>query len=444
MRAALVALALVSAATACSNARTTSDAATDVDVATDSPTATDSSDVAIADASPLACDRATATRTAPSALLDALNTDVTALSDPSARAARDAQFIADVRARGGTPLQGSGEVVFVAEGAGPFSVGLSTHGWMPADAPMDPIAGTDLYVRHEAIADGTRAEYKLVENGTTWLEDPLAQNVVWDGINHNAVGQFNGVVHPAAGDPNVGRLVALRQVPSVADHDPRDVFVYLPAAYDQSPTCAVMPLVFVHDGNESLTRVPFQSAADMAFASGTRPAILAFVALPNQNIRIDEYTFDTPTARGDAYGHFLFDELDPLLSARFRVRAGRDCRGLAGASLGGLISMYLGYTRFDRAALVGAQSGSFFWNSQELVHTVMTGPMRDLRAYLDSGDSGASQDNLPDVTAMADALAARGYDHTRVQQAGAIHDWVYWAQRWPGMLAWILRPGRCD
>ena len=68
----------------------------------------------------------------------------------------------------------------------------------PSDWVFDNVTGTDLWVRREPIAAGTYAQYKLVQNGSNWQQDLLAQNVAWDGIDHHAPGEFNGVVHPAA------------------------------------------------------------------------------------------------------------------------------------------------------------------------------------------------------------------------------------------------------
>ncbi len=76
-------------------------------------------------------------------------------------------------------------------------------------------------------------------------------------------------------------------------------------------------------------------------------AVLTFVALSDQNVRMDEYTFGTQTALGDAYGDFLVSDLLPKVESNVRVCTSASARGISGASLGGLISTYLAFGRPD-------------------------------------------------------------------------------------------------
>ena len=71
---------------------------------------------------------------------------------------------------------------------------------------------------------------------------------------------------------------------------------------------------------------------------------------------------------------------------------------------------------------------------------------RPLRIYVDSGDAGDSRDGVADTAMLADVLRAAGYrdgvDLRYVVQPGATHNEVYWAQRLPGALGFLL--GRRD
>jgi hypothetical protein len=61
--------------------------------------------------------------------------------------------------------------------------------------------------------------------------------------------------------------------------------------------------------------------------------------------------------------------------------------------------------------------------------------------YLDSGDSGPSQDDLTQTGVLAAAWQAKpGVVVDHVTQAGARHSEVYWRQRIPGALAFGLGP----
>jgi enterochelin esterase family protein len=236
--------------------------------------------------------------------------------------------------------------------------------------------------------------------------------------------------------------VAWRSVHSQTLGDDRDVFVYLPARYDDG-SCTALPEIVFHDGNESLTRGDFAGAADGEYAANPgESAVLAFVALPNQNVRNDEYTFATPTALGDAYGTFLATELVPRVESAFRTCGAATGRGIAGASLGGLISVYLAFQHADVWTYVGAQSPSLFWDNDAMIARASQDPVVGVRFYLDNGiPSGtcASDDNCQVTQQMSDALVAKGYDVLHVTAPNAQHDWPYWRARLPQLLAFFRK-----
>lgn len=232
-----------------------------------------------------------------------------------------------------------------------------------------------------------------------------------DGIDHHDVGEMNAVLRPDHGDPSKGRLVAWRGVHGGATGDERDVFVYLPAAYDDA-SCPALPVIEFQDGNESLTRAPFHEAADAVYAMAPEAAaILVFVALHAQEERTAEYTFG-PGSEGYAYVAFLRDELRPLETARLRTCTAAADRGIAGASLGGLISTYAAFEAPDAWGYVGSQSGSFFWEDGALVARAAEGAVVDVRFYL---DHGCPDDNCDSNRDLADALTSHAYEleHSR-------------------------------
>lgn len=361
-------------------------------------------------------------------------------------------FLADVEAQGGTPLvdPDTDQVAFVIRGApfqGTFHVSGSFNGWDEHALPMNAAFGTDLYATTTTVPRGKRHEYKLVDvpdNGAgVYFEDRLARNVAWDGIDHHDVGELNGVLRPEDGDPKLGRLEAFRAVKSPLLGDSRDVFVYLPATYDDT-SCPVLPSLVVHDGNESITRAPFHLAADTYYQ--THPehaAVLAFVALSSQDKRIDEYTFATPTGRADLYGDALRDEVVPFVSQRYRTCPNSRDRGLTGASLGGLVSTYLGLRDPSTWGYIGAQSPSYWWENKAIFPIAAATPLASTRIYVDNGCSatGMDQDGCANAADFVKLLDDKGWDVTHVVQVGGEHDWSYWQERWPQMLA-RFREGR--
>lgn len=238
----------------------------------------------------------------------------------------------------------------------------------------------------------------------------------------------------------------------------RGLWVYLPPAYDENPA-ARFPVVYMHDGQNLFNPAtafggqPWyaQDALNQGADSGAiREAIV--VGVENTADRIGEYT---PTrdagrmqgGRGDLYLRMLVEEVKPLVDRTYRTLPGRADTALVGSSLGGLISAYAGVRRGDVFGLIGALSPSTWWDGRMLLReaAALRGlPARPLRIYLDSGDSGDSGDGVADTAMLADVVRDAGYrdgvDLRYVVQRGAAHNEVYWAQRLPGALAFLLGP----
>ncbi len=384
------------------------------------------------------CERSKAAFTADISLLDDVKSALASASSAEQRARIVDDFFAAVDRGGGTPLRSrSGDrVAFVARGA-PSStwwVAGSFNGWQIGRNALTRVGQSDLYAAELSVPRDAAHAYKLVD-GQTWLEDKRARNVVWDGIDRKAVGEFNAVVHPELQDAGKGRLVAWRGFRSSVLNDARDVFIYLPAAYDRAE-CPTLPSIVYHDGNESLTRSPYTVPADAEFAKDpSLAAVLVFVALPSQNVRIQQYG---PGLLADGYLRFLRDELIPALSRSFRLCTSPKDRGISGASMGGLISAYGALTMPDTFGYVGSQSGSYWWDNEMLVAKVRNDPAVPVRFYVDHGCPG---DGCDSNRRFVEALKAKGYVHKHLEEAGGQHDWAYWQKRMPEVFRYF-REGR--
>jgi predicted alpha/beta superfamily hydrolase len=177
------------------------------------------------------------------------------------------------------------------------------------------------------------------------------------------------------------------------------------------------------------------------------------IGIENTPDRIAEYT---PVAdpqnggggNGDAYLAMIVTELKPRVDSMLRTLPDRAHTAILGSSLGGLISAYAGVKQSDTFGLIGAMSPSTFWDNGYIVGAVTNAPKqpRPLRVYLDSGDSGTSNDDVGDTNKLAAAYLATGYvegmDFHHVVAPGDQHNEVYWARRLPGALAFLLTPRR--
>lgn len=386
------------------------------------------------------CSRKAQAKTAPIALWDTFQKDAATLNG-AALTARVDKLVADVAAQGGAPLEdpAGDRVVFLARGTSPSGSFQAIGGFVDWDSSkavtLAQIGGSDLYAGEAKVARGKSYEYKLLvqANDNGYREDPLARNVQWDGINRGfgKKGEFNGIVHPQDIAKEKGRLVSLGKVHSTNLDNDRDVWVYYPPRYDDGK-CEKLPSIVFHDGTESLTRGAFAAAAETLYTQKPElSAVLAFVGLPTQEVRMQEYTFGTADAKGVQYVDFLAAELLPKLSKENRLCSKAGAKGISGASLGGLISTFAAFEEPTTWGWVGAQSSSYFWNGDEMLTRVESAAKIDVRFYLDSGCPG---DNCVVTDEMDAIMTTKGYDHVRIKDDGAQHDWSFWNERLPGML----------
>lgn len=327
------------------------------------------------------------------------------------------------------PLSNTALILYRGD-ASNLTVSGSFDGWpSPGTRTFRNIANTDLHVASIPVLQGERHQYKLTRNlgsRIEWTNDPKNRWVVWDGFDVGGPGQFNNEVF------GINHIFSTSVVYRFFVRD-RDVFLQLPLAHFDGAT--TMGVLYVHDGNEMLTRAGMQPVVDQTISAGrAAPTAIAYIALPDQNIRYDEYTYGAPTANGDNYIAMIADEIAPEIEAYLRLGAMPELRGLAGASLGGLISFYGAWTRNDKFRLIGGQSSSLFWNNEDMIDRFENQPLIQARIYL---DSGSPQDNSGVTQAMADVLETRGYDYLHIEEMGGQHEWPFWAGRFDELLEFL-------
>ncbi len=240
----------------------------------------------------------------------------------------------------------------------------------------------------------------------------------------------------------------------------RGIWIYLPPTYLEN-TRAFMPVVYMHDGQNLFDPAYAFGGntwqADQAMDTGANDGSIAeaiLIGIENTADRMSEYTpvpdpTQTPSGGdGEKYLQMIVQELKPKIDHDLRTVPDRAHTFMIGSSLGGLISAYAGVAHADVFGNVGAMSPSTWWDNDWLVGDVGTTPAspRPLRVYVDSGDSGPSNDDVTDTASLAAEYQSIGYlkgatlDY--VVQAGGQHNEIYWAQRLPGALAFLLGPGR--
>ncbi|GAB4518778.1 MAG: hypothetical protein Tsb0013_22850 [Phycisphaerales bacterium] len=225
--------------------------------------------------------------------------------------------------------------------------------------------------------------------------------------------------------------------------------VYLPRGYDEHPQ-RTYPLVFFHDGQNVFESGAFGSwNADEAIDETTNAGLVreaVYVAVDHT----DRFRDFIPGLGADNYVALLRDELMPLIASQYRVRTDAANVGAIGSSLGGVISMEMGWNHPETFGLVGALSGAWQVTTATLNQQLQTQPARDVRLYMDSGDAGTSNDNYWLTYGLRDSLAggatpryALGGSLAHVVGYGDVHNEAAWDRRLPGVLGYLL-PSRED
>jgi len=241
----------------------------------------------------------------------------------------------------------------------------------------------------------------------------------------------------------------------------REIRVWLPPGYDEGE--GRYPVIYFHDGqNVFRPGGPFgcwfaeDAAAEEMKAGRMREAII--VAVPNNEAdagraRMTEYQPPTDInprdpQRGngicDRYAEFLLGKVKPAIDAKYRTFPDRENTAVAGASMGGLVSLWLGLNR-DAFGAVGVFSPAF-WTSPNFTKSVMEGSKKDsLRIYMDMGTEekgNLSGDYWLDALAVRDALLKQGYlkgeDFLWNPGEGDEHNEKAWAKRLPVALRFLL------
>ena len=251
-----------------------------------------------------------------------------------------------------------------------------------------------------------------------------------------------------------GRYIRIRDWRSRFLPSPRDLFIYLPRAYFAQPERR-FPVLLLHDGQNlmdgSLSYVKgatwhVGSTADAEIAAGrVEPTVLVGVA--NAGVqRIAEYT-PTPDRRlgggkGPLYARLLVDELLPMLRDEFRILPNAEAVGMAGSSLGGLISLAIGLRYTDSFSRIGVLSPSIWWDNRTILQDVraLHGPL-PLHIWLDIG-TGEGLRHVRDTDLLAKLLLAHGWREGRDLMyrrfPGAMHNESAWAARFAQVLRFLF------
>jgi predicted alpha/beta superfamily hydrolase len=231
-----------------------------------------------------------------------------------------------------------------------------------------------------------------------------------------------------------GAIVFEGEIPSAILGKPRRIHIYLPPSYQSSPKKRY-PVLYVHDGQNAFSTAgpgaafgwgpwDLDKTAGRLVAENKMDEII-MVAIDCSNERYKEYRGPADWTKGgdsslyERYERFLIEELKPKIDREYRTKKTAKDTGTLGSSMGGVVSLALGWQHPETFGKIASLSGAFQIESRAALKLLRNyrGKKKPIRIYLDSGrtDYSGGDDGLSDTQAVTDELRRIGYKKDLLQ-----------------------------
>ena len=257
--------------------------------------------------------------------------------------------------------------------------------------------------------------------------------------------------YPSEGEGHtvVGTVKVLEKLHSPQLDNEREILVYLPPSYARNERR--YPVLYMHDGQnlfDKATSFGEEWEVDQTLEQASAEGLEAIVVgIPNiGEERLNEYSpwrdrRHRQGGRGEAYVSFIADTLKPIIDRDFRTLPQRGSTGIAGSSMGGLISLFAYFERRDVFGFAGVMSPALWFAGRAIFPYVKQKPFVPGRIYLDVG-TAEGHDTLNDARRMKALLEEKGYRTGRdlmfLVEMGAAHNERAWARRLRRELHFLL------
>ncbi|WP_162303537.1 alpha/beta hydrolase-fold protein [Hymenobacter sediminis] len=233
----------------------------------------------------------------------------------------------------------------------------------------------------------------------------------------------------------------------------RRVWVYLPNDYAAN-TAKRYPVLYMHDGQnvfDACTSFSGEWGVDEALSQLQQQGLDAVgcivVAVDNGGSeRMNELSpwknLEYGGGQGDQYVDFLVQTLKPYIDLHYRTLSGREFTGIAGSSMGGLISTYAALKYPQVYSKVGVFSPAFWFAKDSLFgYLQQHRPQPGTRFYFVSGTT-ESETMVPLMKAVHDTLARAKVSLQYTIPADGKHAEWFWQREFPAAYQWLY--GRKD
>lgn len=337
------------------------------------------------------------------------------------------------------------------------------NGWNPHSAAYALTKSPDGTYQIGLPAGLGAVEYKFTRGSWERAEAGLDQQ---PRANRKAdLGQAGVVTHEIAAWTGPGAAVPKKHTASAQVHvisesfqipqlgRTRRVWVYLPADYAQNPQQRY-PVLYMHDGQnvfDEATSFSGEWGVDEAFdrRPGTGPSLTPSIVVAVDNssqYRADEYipwrnAELKAGGQGSAYVDFLALTLKPYIDAHYRTQPDAAHTGVAGSSLGGLISVYAALKYPRVYGRVGVFSPAFWVCNDSLKAFAKKHPAASTARFCFVGGPQESETMLPLMAAWRDELRAQGLPLTNVSfhaPADGQHREWFWQREFPAAYQFLF------
>ena len=331
---------------------------------------------------------------------------------------------------------------------------LTESGPLLYEVTLDPAVGTTLQYKF------TRGDWGKVEKGPNGEEIP---NRVHQVTGEETLELIVASWADLPANSTVTGDVSLISVPGFLGG--RRVWVYLPPQYHDEPERRY-PVLYMLDGQNVFDQATsfageweVDESCELLIAAEQMAPIIVVAIANGEAGRIDEYTpWHDPDFQGgmggggEAHLQAFIDFLIPHIDATYRTLTGPEHTGLAGSSLGGLMSLYAAYAHPETFGRLGALSPSIWWYDQELLAFASAQPKPSSWIYMDmgtlepgyflDGDGNGVADAVDELRALRDVMTGQGFvldeDLMVVEDEGGSHNEAAWAARFPVTLQFLF------
>jgi glucan 1,4-alpha-glucosidase len=327
-----------------------------------------------------------------------------------------------------SPLIENGKAILFYRGeAQSVMVAGDMTSWNPGRLFMQKI-GENLHAVELDFVPSARAEYKLIVDGK-WLTDELNPNKL-----DNGVGGENSILampeykptqwleFPITGKSSDVKFAGFGKIEEFelnsTIYSAQKIKVYLPGNYNPQDKSKAFPVLYFQDGSEYLERAKAGKIQEnLVEAEKIKPFIMVFL---NPKNRTKEYW------ASDDYAKFVATEVVPAIDAKYNTIKTRDGRGIIGASLGGVTSVWVGLKYPEIFSKIGGQSSSFWIDNERVVKELakLDANQTKFRFYFDDGAFEGTEDSRR-VYVM---LRGKGYPVTYLEGETG-HNWTSWRDR---------------